>query len=353
MAAVQWSWSWVAAVFCGVALETASRQSAPPAPAAPPPPPAAAAYADPKALTEVWAKGTGRQEEFASVSTGLARRHVWPDFAYTFPVRDEDHKQAADMGVVEPYPSYHLVRMLSGCCARGGHFVDVGGHFGWYASLASALGCDVDAFEPVPWYAAVLDYNLANNGFTNRRSVHKDAVVGATRKAGEAVTLRVPKDGLFGTAGVAGRGAQPDGEYVELQRATTSLDSFDMIRSGQEACGLKIDVEGYEAEVLEGGAAYIEQHRPKQIMFELSPIKGKALYGGDVAAALGRPIDKLVGMGYSASLLYWGDIKHADPEYPFRYDIDRVRLNNPGQDGAALVEFCRDVCMMVFDRVVQ
>ena len=43
---------------------------------------------------------------------------------------------------LEPRVTYQLARRMRQCCRQGGHFLDVGGNFGWYTLLAAALGCE-------------------------------------------------------------------------------------------------------------------------------------------------------------------------------------------------------------------
>lgn len=101
---------------------------------------------------------------------------------------------------LEPRVTYQLARHLQHCCRQDGHFLDVGGNFGWYALLAAAIGCKVDSFEPVPWFLALFEYSMAlNEGLASKINLHK-RTVGAG--AGEQRTLVVPLDGVLGEAGV-------------------------------------------------------------------------------------------------------------------------------------------------------
>lgn len=93
----------------------------------------------------------GRHKLFAT-----RRIHVpqlIPAFYYMFPMEDHDQQHLLldfitqgvhdkDFMALEPRVTYQLARRMRQCCRQGGHFLDVGGNFGWYTLLAAALGCE-------------------------------------------------------------------------------------------------------------------------------------------------------------------------------------------------------------------
>ena len=117
---------------------------------------------------------------------------------------------------------------------RGGDlFVDVGANVGSYSLLAGARSAHLIAIEPAPKAMEGLKINLRLNGLSAQ--LHHCAV-GA-------------KDGTLTMAlnkGAASH-ADPSGTPVSLARLDTLL-------KGQGPALVKIDVEGYEGEVLTGAA---------------------------------------------------------------------------------------------------
>ena len=94
----------------------------------------------------------GRNELFATPRIHVPQ--LIPSFYYIFPMRDMDqHHLFTECDVrdipwmaLEPRVTYQLARRMRQCCKSGGHFLDVGGNFGWYALMAAALVCEVASF---------------------------------------------------------------------------------------------------------------------------------------------------------------------------------------------------------------
>jgi FkbM family methyltransferase len=137
-------------------------------------------------------------------------------------------------GLHEFYDMGFLLHFLQ----AGDLFVDVGANVGSYAVLAAAVcGADVIAVEPDPETAAVLRRNLKLSAAEDRVEVAEVAAGAAT---GE---IRM----------TAGRGAMNRIAVgkSELSRLT-ELRTLDAIVGGRSPAMLKMDVEGYEAEVVFG-----------------------------------------------------------------------------------------------------
>lgn len=135
----------------------------------------------------------------------VRRSRTEPPFllAVTDPAADVDVSRVfRDSGVVEKGESLVAHKVFSQCCRRQngspGLFVDVGANFGawprdvprrhgschrpfissagYYAMMAAAHGCRVEAFEPVPTNFAFLRYNVELNGFQDRVRIHQLAI---------------------------------------------------------------------------------------------------------------------------------------------------------------------------------
>ena len=122
---------------------------------------------------------------------------------------------------------------------------DVGAHIGNHTIyFAKVLGWTVFAFEPNPDAFEKLVANVERNGLADKVTCFQVAladVPGAVRMA-----RTEPSDA--GTVAVV-TGDAPPGSHVEVEAAT--LDSYLHLAEAGPTL-LKIDVEGYEAEVLRG-----------------------------------------------------------------------------------------------------
>ena len=147
-------------------------------------------------------------------------------------------------------PEVHYVGQMVEHLRREHVCFDVGAHIGYYTLLFARHAREVHAFEPLPANLALLRKNVALNRLGNVH-VHELAVGGGTG------TVRL------------GAGLGPDSMASVLRddAATcvevpaTDLDSFCAERRVYPDL-VKIDVEGYEAHVLEGMAAVLARTAP-------------------------------------------------------------------------------------------
>lgn len=140
---------------------------------------------------------------------------------------------------------------------------DVGANIGYYTLLAArAVGPSgrVYAFEPEPHNFELLTRNIAENGFTNVWPVN----AAVSNKAG-AVRLHLD-DANFGAHSFeAGSVPTPSGRSVEVE--TVRLDDFvEQARSFEAGILVKIDVQGAEALVVEGGSRLLALPRITALM---------------------------------------------------------------------------------------
>jgi FkbM family methyltransferase len=117
-------------------------------------------------------------------------------------------------------------------------FLDVGANVGSYTVLASGVcGARTIAFEPDPETAAHLRRNIQVNALESLVQVHEIALGRTSGETGFTV-------GLDTTNRVAVRG--------EALMQTVPMRRLDDIPGARQATLIKLDVEGYEAEVLAG-----------------------------------------------------------------------------------------------------
>jgi FkbM family methyltransferase len=139
------------------------------------------------------------------------------------------------------------LRLYERILRPGDVFVDVGAHVGFHSLLARHLIGPhgfVIAVEPQPYNAGKLLANWRANGFTN---IH--LVVGAAGDANRALIMfeQTPTDRSL--LSIAGHGKN-EGQRVEVQvhRLDGILAALDVERTRL----VKVDVEGYELDVLKG-----------------------------------------------------------------------------------------------------
>lgn len=139
-------------------------------------------------------------------------------------------------------------------CTPGMHLIDVGASFGVFTLAALHYGgadARVTAVEPSPSARRILTANLDAAGVASR--VH---IVSEALSTPDAATVAVLPTGA-GQAHMMVRGAsgRPD---VTPVRATT----LDAIAEEHPPTHVKIDVEGFEQEVLRGATQTLRRDRP-------------------------------------------------------------------------------------------
>lgn len=142
-----------------------------------------------------------------------------------------------------------LDRVMERVLGPGAVFVDVGANIGYYTRLASVLvGAEghAHAFEPLP---AALPLLRANTAGRSNVTVHAVAVGAAE---GEVDFFARP---MGDTSSME---PDPSAERIRVRVAALDAELPDLPRLDL----LKIDVEGYELEVLQGAMTLIRTHLP-------------------------------------------------------------------------------------------
>lgn len=163
--------------------------------------------------------------------------------------------------------------------------LDVGAHIGLVtlpASQALAAGGRVFAFEPAAANASMLKEHLRLNQIDNVELI--TALVGAEERS--AVPFYEDDQPTGINSVVAG---DKQAGFTETRRRQVSLDGFCLAR-GLQPDVIKIDVEGGEIDVLEGGRTVLLRYRPV-IFLSVHPAHLEAL--GQSTEALAALIDAL------------------------------------------------------------
>jgi FkbM family methyltransferase len=154
------------------------------------------------------------------------------------------------------YDRFELSLLRRVVAARHGDVVDVGAHIGFY-TLAAAKGVGpegrVIAFEPNPVARAQLEFNIDLN---RCRNVEVLAVAVGARE-GEAI-LHVPQSEDTSWSSLSARSFE-EGDPVPVR--VVDLDSVVSARSLRPTF-VKIDVEGFELDVIDGMAGVLAGARP-------------------------------------------------------------------------------------------
>ena len=150
----------------------------------------------------------------------------------------------------------------------GARIADVGANIGIYA-LAWAKrvgeGGKVWAFEPDPKNLAILKRHVELNGTAKNTEIRGEAL--GSKEARLAFSLS-------GTMSSIQSIATKSGDVIEVQQTT-----LDNVLGSEKLDVLKIDVEGYEEEVLKGATKLLSDpsRKPAAIFIEIHPYAWKAL----------------------------------------------------------------------------
>ncbi len=135
-------------------------------------------------------------------------------------------------------------------------FIDVGANIGSYTILASAeIGAKTISIEPVPSTFCYLRDNIALNNIGNLTEAHNIGLAGNNGSIKFTGTL----DTVNHVA------TNDDKDVIEVK-----IDTLDGIVKMRNPCLIKIDVEGYESEVLKGACDTLMNPSLKALIVELN-----------------------------------------------------------------------------------
>jgi FkbM family methyltransferase len=161
-------------------------------------------------------------------------------------------------GDLDPKITWVLKQVLK----PGDRALDVGANIGlltlWMSKLVGPQGA-VHAFEPNPILCRILGTTLARNKISNVK-LHSFAL-GASE--GE-MELRVPK-GNLGAGSLVRQTSQAE-QICNVP--VRKLDDVIFQQSNSGIALIKLDVEGFELEVLRGARRVLQELRPAAILFE-------------------------------------------------------------------------------------
>lgn len=208
---------------------------------------------------------------------------LWIDQAHVVRVLSGDSRLAvvprdAIGRAIFLYGVYEIAttRFVTAVLQPGACFVDVGANVGYYSILAGkrvGSAGKVHAFEPVPRLRCQLERNIEMNGLHNV-TAHESAV---WREEGE---VSFYETSLAENSGISSVLPGPARAAVPRKVGATTLDGV-AGRIGRRIDLIKIDVEGGELAVLEGGPKLLDSAAAPVLILEAFDI-------GPPAGLLGR-----------------------------------------------------------------
>jgi FkbM family methyltransferase len=209
-------------------------------------------------------------------------------------------KELSIYGFREPYTTH----LMSTIVKDGDVIIDIGANIGYYALLESKLAPHgaVYAIEPVRENYDYLKTNVELNGCANIKLFN----YGLSNQSGTAVIFVSENRNLSSLSEGSNKGIIRK-ENVLL----TTLNSF--VDAHVKRCPtlVRMDVEGYEHQIVKGASRVIETGRPLKILMELHPYKMSESAYDDM-------LNTLEAQGFKASAFH-------DPDL---YNMKHEQLSN-------------------------
>lgn len=232
-------------------------------------------------------KGPVRRERAPATLLGEGRLQLETAFGHVMFVDGNDIAIVPHL-VRDGWFDFNMTEVIARLLGEGMTFIDVGANFGTYTLIGAAqVGASgrVLAFEPAPAIAALLSENVTVNGFATFATVMRCAL-GAQEGVQTLYEFAAQKGGNTLLPAIAEDAKVLLGETVTTQEVDCRTLDAVVAAEGLERVDLvKIDVEGFEAEVIEGARTTIARYRPRLIVewhssfFKDRPEAAQALYG--------------------------------------------------------------------------
>lgn len=164
------------------------------------------------------------------------------------------------LGLYEPIQT----EWFKQCLVPGDVIVDIGASFGYYTTLASELvgpSGQVFAFEPSPIANSCIESAINNTGLHNVKLTK--AAVG---KELGVVSLYIPTTRHLHSPSIL----KNDPSFVPIEVPVIVLDKFTPFDQLPKIKLIKIDVEGYEPDVLEGMVTLIKAGKIENVICEFN-----------------------------------------------------------------------------------
>jgi FkbM family methyltransferase len=229
-----------------------------------------------------WHAGAGAWHPEQQLTARMQR-----GFDLVIDITDHTFRQLYFHGEYEP----EVTRLIEHLAEPGQIWLDIGANVGYFSILLSKLVGDsgeVLAFEPNPLTRRFFELSVKRNG--NRNIKIYSCALGASRSVAK---LHIPKNPgtILGGHGRPSLIRQRDtGETVGVEVEVLTLDS---ILGETKIWGLKIDVEGYETEVLKGAQNLLVRNPPTVIFSEVTHFPDALMKPDEL-------VRSIVALGYTA-----------------------------------------------------
>jgi len=197
----------------------------------------------------------------------------------------------------------HLITPLIEALEHGGDGWDIGSNFGLYGLFMAAAAANrgtITAFEPVPWCRSKIEHNAVASGLGN-------IFVAEAALSDQAGRMRmvIPSGGEVAGVGhlVDDPDAEEEGQEIEIE--TYTGDGYRTRQGLPIPTAVKIDVEGYELEVVRGLRETLSDDRCKVVVVE---IHSALLEQRGMADAPGEVESFLAACGFAE--VRWADYAH-------------------------------------------
>jgi FkbM family methyltransferase len=136
--------------------------------------------------------------------------------------------------------------------------LDIGANIGNHTLLIAQLSQKLISFEPVDFIFKALDQNIKSNKLSNTIAFN----VGLSNKE-MATDIFIPKNGNLGSSSITERKGDGEALSIVLKKGDDFLREYGF---GSSVDFIKIDVEGHEAEALQGLQKTIISNQPLVLM---------------------------------------------------------------------------------------
>jgi FkbM family methyltransferase len=176
----------------------------------------------------------------------------------------------------------------------GDLFIDVGAHWGFFTLQAAThpvADVKVIAFEPDPTNASILYRNASDHGLANK-------VVVICAACGDVVDIAPLVTNSTMMHSVHGVGLKPPfargpSKWVPIVTLDRALVQFPELATATRII-LKVDVEGFEPQVIDGARSILQSGRVAVVIWEC----GHAFANGPERDAMQRMVDILSNLGF-------------------------------------------------------
>lgn len=152
----------------------------------------------------------------------------------------------------------HMVQLFRALIGPDDVVADIGANIGLTAILFSSLAKQAYAFEPSPSTFRILSENLGRNRISNVEAINLG--LGHNK---ESLTITFAQNNRSG--GYVSDKIRPENGHVTEEIRIDTLDHF-FSSTAPAPTFLKIDVEGFEQNVLKGGIGFLQRARPVVVL---------------------------------------------------------------------------------------